>query len=51
MISDDIPAARPLLMAVRAGFARLCANSHDGLRNKTEPLPAAALLHIVNLVL
>lgn len=45
----DKPAMGPLLMAVRHGFARLYADSHDGLRNKRAPLPAADLMQMVAL--
>lgn len=49
MVRIDKTAVGPLLMALRAGFASLYADSHGGLRNKREPLPAAELMRMVNL--
>jgi len=43
----DKPAVGPLLTAVRHGYAHKYAESHDGLRDKRVPLPAAVLLRMV----
>lgn len=45
----DKPAVGPMLMAVRHGFTRLYADNHQGLRDKRAPLPAAAMMQMVNL--
>jgi len=41
------PAVGPLLIAVRHGYAHFYADTHDGIRDKRAPLPAAVLLQMV----